>query len=223
MQRIAIYDMDKTITRRPTYAAFLMFAALRVRPWRLLLAPATLVTGLLYVLGVLDRAALKERNQTLMLGRSVPHALLAPAIAQFTTQTLTHNVLAGARAQIATDRAQGWTVVMATASYRLYAEPIAQVLGFDAVVATDIVRDGDMVHARIDGENCYGPAKLRMVMAWLDATHRRRSDVIVRFYSDHISDSPCFEWADEPVAVNAHAPLKAKARALGWACRDWPA
>jgi phosphoserine phosphatase len=43
----------------------------------------------------------------------------------------------------------------------------------------------------------------------------------VRFYSDHVSDAPTFAWADEPVAVNAHGPLRALARARGWRIEDW--
>ena len=38
-QQLAIYDMDKTITRVPTYPGFLRHAALRLAPWRLILLP----------------------------------------------------------------------------------------------------------------------------------------------------------------------------------------
>jgi phosphoserine phosphatase len=43
----------------------------------------------------------------------------------------------------------------------------------------------------------------------------------VRFYSDHVSDRPAFEWADEPVAVNPHGKLKRLAKERGWAIEDW--
>ena len=39
MQRLAIYDMDKTITRRPTWTRFLIHYAQRQAPWRLGLLP----------------------------------------------------------------------------------------------------------------------------------------------------------------------------------------
>ncbi|HLL31270.1 MAG TPA: HAD-IB family hydrolase, partial [Allosphingosinicella sp.] len=32
--RLAIYDMDRTITRRATYTPFLIHAATRLAPWR---------------------------------------------------------------------------------------------------------------------------------------------------------------------------------------------
>jgi phosphoserine phosphatase len=43
----------------------------------------------------------------------------------------------------------------------------------------------------------------------------------VRFYSDHVSDQPVFEWADEPVAVNPHGRLRRLAEQRGWAVEDW--
>ncbi len=113
-------------------------------------------------------------------------------------------------------------LVLATASYRFYAQEIAQLLGFDAVIATESARcDAGNVLPRIDGENCYGAAKLRAIEAWVANNGIARGDVAVRFYSDHVSDAPVFEWADEPFPVNAHAPLRALARRRGWPLLDW--
>ena len=55
---LAIYDMDRTITRRPTYAAFMWRATTRLAPWRIVLAPLVLLTGLAYLLGFIDRGRL---------------------------------------------------------------------------------------------------------------------------------------------------------------------
>jgi phosphoserine phosphatase len=43
----------------------------------------------------------------------------------------------------------------------------------------------------------------------------------VRFYSDHASDAPVFEWSDEPVAVNPHDRLKRLAANRGWRMENW--
>jgi phosphoserine phosphatase len=109
---------------------------------------------------------------------------------------------------------------MATASYRFYAREIADRLGFDDCIGTNsILGLDDRVHARIDGENCYGPAKLKMVEDWLAKSGLIRAHV--RFYSDHASDAPVFEWSDEPVAVNPHARLASLANERGWRIEDW--
>ena len=66
---LAIYDMDKTVTRRATYTPFLLHAAPRLAPWRLLLLPVVLVTMLAYALKLIDRGRLKELNYRLLIGR----------------------------------------------------------------------------------------------------------------------------------------------------------
>lgn len=223
MQReLAIYDMDRTITRLPTYTSFLLHSALRLAPWRLLLVPAVIVSMICYLLKLVDRKRLKEINHHLLLGPHRARAELAQVVDSFADLTLASNVHEGARIAIAEDRAAGRRLVMATASYRLYSQAIADRLGFDDVVATNsIIGLDDRVHARVDGENCYGPAKLRMLLAWMQEQGIARQDVRIRFYSDHASDAPVFEWADEPIAVNAHAPLRKLATARGWRIVDW--
>ncbi len=103
--------------------------------------------------------------------------------------------------------------MLATASYRLYADAIAERLGFDDVIGTgSIIGLDERVHAKIAGENCYGPAKLRMIADWVEKSGLKGAHGHVRFYSDHVSDQPAFEWADEPVAVNPHGKLRRLAR-----------
>ena len=222
MTGIAIYDMDRTITRTGTYTPFLIHAALARAPWRLLLLPIVALTMLGYALKGMTRARLKEISQGLLLGRHVSRRHLAPLTASFAERTYRLNTLPGALRQIAEDRAAGRRLVLATASYRLYVEAIAERLGFDDVIATNSIIGLDArVTAKIDGENCYGPAKLRMIEAWFQAEGIDRSAVHVRFYSDHASDAPVMEWADEPFAANPSAKMRALAEKRGWPVVDW--
>ena len=221
MQKLAIYDMDKTITHAPTWTAFLIETARVEAPWRLALLPlAALATGA-YVVKAIDRARLKQVTQRLLLGHGMREVDAKRAADRFADRVVASGVFAGARAQIAADRAAGYRLVMATASYRFYAGAIAERLGFDDVVGTEVERVGDVLRARISGENCYGPAKLRMIEAWMAAHGVDRAGAQVRFYSDHVSDAPALEWADEAFAVNAHGPLRALARERRWRIVDW--
>ena len=220
MTDFAIYDMDRTVTRHATYTPFLLHCAVRRAPWRLLLLPFVAMAMLAYVLKLIDRARLKEICHRLLLGHRRHPSELKPLVDSFADRTAIANVRPGALAAIARDKAEGRLVVMATASYRLYAQAIGDRLGFDDVIGTgSIIGLDERVHAKIDGENCYGPAKLRMVLDWLGKSGFERGHV--RFYSDHASDAPVFEWADEAVAVNPHAELAKLAATRGWAVEDW--
>ena len=220
-QALAIYDMDKTVTRRPTYGLFLLHACLRLAPWRLLLLPAVLGAGLFYLVGLVDRARLKEVNYRLLVGQPTPERL-DPVVRSFAERQLATNILAGARGRIAEDKAAGRRLVLATASYRLYAAAIAERLGFDDVIATETLPDSrGRIVARIDGANCYGLGKLDMIEAWLQREGLEREAVHIRFYSDHISDSVVHHWSDEAFATNADRRLIRLAEAEGWQVLDW--
>jgi HAD superfamily hydrolase (TIGR01490 family) len=219
---LAIYDMDRTVTRRATYTPFLLHAALRLGPWRLLLLPLVLLSTLAYALKLIDRGRLKEVNYLLMVGRGVTPERLDPVISSFADNQIARNILPGARRSIAADQAAGRRLVMATASYRIYAAAIAERLGFKDVIATETGLDAKgRIVARIDGVNCYGEGKLAMIRAWLDREGLSREAVHIRFYSDHVSDAPVHHWSDEAVAANAHDRLLRLARAEGWEIHDW--
>ena len=222
MSDLAIYDLDRTITRRPTYTLFLIHCALRRQRWRLLFVPAVIIAMLAYAAGLFDRGRLKEICQSLLIGRHIHAADLRPLAESFADATVAGNVRPGARWAIERDRQQGRRLVLATASYRLYADAIAERLGFDDVIATgSVIGLDDRVHAKIDGDNCYGPAKLRMIAEWVERSGLTGVHGHVRFYSDHASDAPVFDWSDEPVAVNPHARLARLAATRGWAVEDW--
>jgi phosphoserine phosphatase len=178
---LAIYDMDRTVTRHATYTPFLLHCAVRRAPWRLLFLPLVALSMLAYAVRLIDRARLKEINHALLLGKTIHPRDLQPLVESFADQQLFDDVI-----------------------------------GTGSVIGLD-----DRVHARIAGENCYGPAKLRMIAGWVEASGLKGRHGHVRFYSDYVSDRPAFEWADEPVAVNPHGKLRRLAEERGWAIEDW--
>ncbi|KAK0336374.1 hypothetical protein LTR94_008888 [Friedmanniomyces endolithicus] len=204
--RLAIYDMDRTVTFSGTYTGFLIHVAAHMAPWRLIFLPLIPFVMLAYVVKLISRQTLKETNQWLMIGGRADRAKLQPHIESYADK----------------DRAAGYRLVLATASYRLYVEAIARRLGFDTVIATDHVgQDLPYVRAKISGENCYDTGKLRMIKAWMAAEAIDRSQAHIRAYSDHVSDAPMLEFADEAFASNPHPPLAKLAAERGWTRVDW--
>ena len=210
--RVAVYDMDLTITAWPTYTRWLMFWARRHAPWRLALLPVAGLAGLGYRAGVLPRGRVKATAQALLMGAGAARCDVTAAAAVFAA---TVKLRPGALAQIAADRAAGLEPVLATASFAFYADAVAARLGIDRVVATRSVWAGDVLRPRLAGDNCYGAAKAAMVVAALPGA------AVVRAYSDHVSDAPLFALAAEAVAVNPSRGLRRLAARQGWRVVDW--
>ena len=219
---IAIYDMDKTVTRRATYNGFLAHMALRRAPWRLALLPVLPFALLLYLLKVWDRRRLKEFSQTLLIGRRVHRSEFVRHVESHADLVIGRNVYPQLRARVVEEKAAGYRHIIATASYRLYVEAIAAKLGFYDVIATDLATDDSgHVLARIDGHNCYDSAKLDKVKEWIAGQGLNRAECYIRAYSDHVSDAPLLQYADEAYATNPHPPLAKMAQAAGWEILDW--
>ncbi len=222
MQRIAFYDLDKTITRRASFPPFIGHVIRKYRPSRIMTLPAMLVYSLLYLGGIVSRSRLKERNLGLLVGHHPRAVDLQQMAESFARETLRTNILAPALAQMEADRRDGYRIVIASASFDFYVAAIGKLLGVLDVIATElrVGRDGHY-ESIISGKNCYGPEKLVTVEDWMNRSKFERFECHIRFYSDHISDAPCLEWADEAFATNAHQPLKDLATAKGWTCLDW--
>lgn len=217
MERIALYDLDRTVTRAPTFTPFLVHMAARGAAVRLLGVPLWVLAMLGYKAGLYGRKALKAFGLALLVGRVVRSPALAPRISAFIARQLAANIRPGARAQIAADRAAGVVCVLVTAAPEIYADGLAEALDMDAVIATRHQRNtqGHLL-ARIEGENNYGAEKVARVAAWLAAQGLDRSACHITAYTDHASDAPILDMADAGVIVGRYA--KAEPR---WSQVDW--
>lgn len=219
MQRIALYDLDRTVTRAPTFTPFLVHMAASGNPLRLLGLPLWVLAMLGYKAGLYGRKPLKHFGLALLVGRVVRSAALQPRIDAFVARQLARNIQPGALAQIAADHAAGVRLVLVTAAPEIYAEALGRALGFEACIATRHRRDAEgNLLAAIDGENNYGAEKVARVEAWLAAQGFARADCHCTTYTDHASDAPILNFADAGVLVGRFAKPQG-----GWAQADWGA
>ena len=222
MTRLAIFDLDETVTRRPTFLRWVLFWVAREAPWRAPLLPLAAAASLGYKLGLIGRTRLKSLSARIGLGRAVETDRLTRAAEAFVARELGANLLADAAAAITAERATGSLVLFASASFEVYVAAFARRLGGDAAIGTRMQPlDDARFRPMVSGENCYGAEKLRRVEEWLAAEGHRREALMVRVYSDHASDTPLLAWADEAVVVNPAAGLAQLARERGWKIVRW--
>ena len=221
---IAIYDLDKTITRRPTFTRFLLFYAWREQRYRLAALPLWLGALIGYRLGFYGRKPLKQFGIALFIGRQIPRDKLQHVAMQFADHVLSDDLQPGAIQSVELDRSNNRLLVLATAAPQFYAEEIGIRLGFDAIISTrhDFM-PGDRVSNKINGENCYASEKLKMVQEWLAVQKLQRGDAHLRFYSDHPSDAPMLNWVDDAMLVVANPghKLRTLAKANHWQIVDF--
>lgn len=213
----AIFDLDRTVTRRATFTPFIVSAAL-ARPASLLRAPFVLIAALGWRVGLVPRGRLKEIMLGAVLG-GAPRAEVDRVAAAFAGRCLEAGLRPGARQAVAEHAARGDRLILATASFDVVAERIARGLGIAEVVATrSSWRDDGRLTGRIDGLNCYGAEKLRRIESDLPGLRDGHEAVV---YSDSHADLPLLQWADRAVAVNPSRRLRRWAEAEGREVVDW--
>ena len=214
---VAVFDLDRTLTRYGTFSPFLLWYAAR-RP---LLWPGfipALFVGLAVLVGAIGREAAKIKLLKLFF-EGADRETVRRAGAAFVARLMRRGLRPGAQRFLSRHRAAGHFCVLATASMDFVAEALGAALQFDLVVSSrskpgpNRTLSGDIL-----GRNCYGEAKLDLVKAALPMA---REACFVVAYSDHASDAPLFDWADRAVAVNPKSAFEKEAQARGWPVVDW--
>ena len=218
MASAAFFDLDRTILKGSS-GAVVSDGLVHVGILGRRVPGQSLVFGLYERVGE-DRLSMSLARQSVKLAAGYTQSKLRQA-GDFIADRLADMVLPHARAEIQFHRSKGRPVVLATTSPAQILEPFAELLGFDAVIASRY----RAVHGILDGtfENDYiwGPAKRDAVAEWAEAHAVDLEESWA--YSDSFYDIPLLESVGNPVAVNPDLRLRIAARRKGWLVRRFDA
>lgn len=195
---VAAFDVDGTITTRDCVVPFLRRVA----------GTAGLLAALVRRVGRLGRALIhRDRDRVKAVaaaaafaGRSC--AAVRAAGVEFADEVADSWLDAHTIEQLRRHLDAGDDVVLVSASFDVYLEPLAARLGVATVLSTRLVcRDG-VLTGELDGANCRGPEKVARLHSWLEERHGGRSQVRVVAYGDSPGDRDLLADADEAVWVD---------------------
>lgn len=213
---VALFDMDRTLIRRDTASLYIRYQrdigeanvrdALRVGWWMLQ-----------YTFGVIDAERVAERVLEDYRGKP-EERMVRDCRGWFRNYVLEHVTERG-REAVARHRERGDFVAIVTGATRYAAEPLAEELGIEHVVCTQLEVAHGMFTGRVRKPMCYGKGKI--ALAERSVSHHGLSLDEATFYSDSITDLPLLERVATPVIVNPDARLKRVARLRGWTVERW--
>lgn len=203
MRRLALFDLDGTLTRGDTFRGFVPGLLLRfpLRWPRALILPF-LLAG--YLLRLLDRGALKGAILHRLFA-GLPRDVIATFAQHYAAAVVPARVFPEALAALRGHLAAGDLVVVLSASPELYVPEIATRLGAHQSFCTRIRWNGDRLDGRLAGANRRGPEKA-LVLAQLRASH---PGLPVIAYGNSPADLDHMRLCEEAVYVNARGRLAA--------------
>ncbi len=211
--RIAVFDLDGTLTRHDTLWPYLhgwVRRHPRARFW-----PATVLAAARYPFDG-DRGRLKADLIRAAMGGASRSGVAAWS-ADYVAGLGDAELCPGALQQIARHSAAGDRLVLMSASVDLYVPEIGRRFGFHETICTTIAWQGDRLDGALSSPNRRGEEKRRSLVA----LRARFPALHVTAYGNAESDFPHFEAADEAVLVNAGPALRRLGEAQGYRTAEW--
>jgi len=195
---VAAFDVDGTITVGGSVARFLA----AVVGWRRVLQEGTRLLPLL-VLGALRGGAWADRAKEQLFIATLagqPAAGAEEAARRFAERHLARRGRPEVLAELERHRRAGHLVVLVSASPRLYVQRLAELLGADGAVATELAEEpAGTLSGRLAGPNCRGPEKARRLDQWLATRGMVGAELWA--YGNSAGDRDLLARADHPVNV----------------------
>ena len=210
----AFFDVDKTIIAENSGALYLRALYERGEiAWQALLL--NLGAYLKYKLDLLDLERWTESTMQHFKGRSEPE--MAAEAQEWFAQYVEPTIYPEARSLVSEHLERGHVVALVSASNRLVLQPLADHLGVEHILCTQLeVQDG-LYTGRVVQPLCFGEGKIY----WLQQLLEREDLDLAKsyFYTDSISDQPLLDVVGHPVVVNPDPLLYREARKRRWPVR----
>ncbi|MEI0528681.1 HAD-IB family hydrolase [Brachyspira intermedia] len=202
MMRVAYFDLDKTILNKDSIFPFMMFY-LKKNPSSIMHYIALIPYFLLFCLKIIDNQKIKY--QIAHIFKNIDIEFGDKIGKEFADTIVPSLYYKDALEEIKKLKNQGYTLILVTASFEIYAKYIAENLCFDRCMGTELWTFRGKYTGYMYGKNCYGAAKRYRLFTEHFFPHHSDKNIA---YSDSISDLPLFNFADTKICVNPDNKLK---------------
>ena len=197
---VAAFDVDGTLTTRDCVVPFLRRVA---GTSRLTIGLGRDAARVAPALARRDRNALKaQAARVAFAGR--PYADVEVSGREFAAYVQHACLRPDVLDRLSWHRGAGHHTVAVSASFGVYLRPLAEALGVDGVVATELTVEDDRCTGALTGGNCRGIEKVVRLHAYLDERFGGRQAVELWAYGDSPGDRELLADADHAVWAERH-------------------
>ena len=212
----ALFDMDKTLVSVNTGRLYARWRMGR-KEWSARDYARAMRYLLQYSVGMLDpqQAAAKGLRTV----RGYEEEQMRDECRTWYEKVVRPHVSDHGRREVERCRERGMVVAILSAQTRYVTQPLAEDLGIEHVLCTQLeVQDGRLTGG-YEEPLCYGDGKIVRAERWAEEHGVDLDDS--HFYSDSISDLPMLARVGSPVVINPDFRLRLAARLRGWPVEQW--
>lgn len=199
MEKLAIFDIDYTLTKKETSIELYKYMLKRDKSL-IKYIPAHILTGLGYGVKVFDATRTKERFLKFLSGTKEEE--LKSIVKDFYREHISNLLYEDGLKAIKDYKAKGYKVYLISASPEFYVNEFYNIEGVDKVIGTKFKMDDGIFTPIVVGKNCKGEEKVKRLMEEL-----KKDNVEVDFknsvmFSDSLSDLPLLQLAGKGYLIN---------------------
>jgi HAD superfamily hydrolase (TIGR01490 family) len=199
MEKLAIFDVDFTLTKRETLIEFYTFM-IKKDPKHILHIPKIFTYSALYVFKLIPLKNAKEAFISFIAG--IKEEEMKNHVKDFYEKRLSKILYKDAIDTIRKLKSEGFKIYLISASAEIYLNELYNIKEVDKVIGTRLICENGMHSGTIHGENCKGEEKVKRLMEEL-----KKENIEVDFknsymFSDSLADLPLFKLVGRPYLIN---------------------
>lgn len=199
MKKLAIFDIDYTITKKETLMEFYKYSLEEdIKNIRFL--PRALYSGLMYGVGIYDERRVKECF--LKFIDNIEEEKLQDLVKRFYKNRLTKILYKDAVDMMYKLKKEGYDIYLISASPEFYINEFYNIDVVDKVIGTRFeFKEGKFIRKMV-GSNCKGEEKVKRLKEVLSKENIEVDFKNSYMFSDSLSDKPLLDLVGKPYLIN---------------------
>ncbi|HOV12859.1 MAG TPA: HAD-IB family hydrolase [Spirochaetota bacterium] len=191
MKKIALFDVDLTITKSDTFFLFIPFIISKY-PYKLIFIPYLLFVSFLKLIRVVSMEFFKQSWLIFINGLNINK--IENLSKEFFEKKVKSHLKSDIIEYINKLKNDGYTIVFATASFEFYIKYLSEYLNADYYFGTKVLFKDNKIISRIVGKNCKRQEKIYRILSVINSEDIDRKNSIG--FSDSLVDLPFLEIVD---------------------------
>ena len=198
-EKLAIFDIDYTLTKRETLVEFYIFMV-KKNPKFIKYLPKSIFSSILYVFKIYD--ASKAKKTFIRFIDGIEENEMKKIVKEFYETRLSKILYKDAIDTIKKMKTQGYKIYLISASAEFYLNEFYNIKEVDKVIGTRFIKENGLHRNEITGENCKGEEKVKRLKEVLKKENIEADFENSYMFSDSLSDLPLFDLVGHPYLIN---------------------
>ncbi|WP_291632439.1 HAD-IB family hydrolase [Clostridium sp.] len=198
-EKLAIFDVDFTLTKRETLLEFYFFM-IKKNPKFIKYLPKSIISSIFYVFKIYDASKVKKTFIRFIDG--IEENEMKKIVKEFYEKRLSKILYNDGIVMMKKMKAQGYKIYLISASAEFYLSEFYNIKEVDKVIGTRFTTENGLHRNTISGENCKGDEKVKRLKEFLKNENIEVDFESSYMFSDSLSDLPLFNLVGHPYLIN---------------------